>query len=211
MKKPALSENGRVLEKRLLGELILVRRDYPRRYFSRAMTEEMARLIRQGVSWHTPMIVDRENHLVDGWRRFEGYRIVFPEDWPLLSVEVQVIDCPPEERLLMAAILNRIHGDRLDDEEAATVAAKYAILATPATPNELRAKAREYARMLSVDTRLVLDRLFPRPKEKASLRVSTRPPHPVRSGGVHGRKRGGALPVARGCSGRVWPGGAWGS
>jgi len=164
-------------EKRFLGELVLVRSEYPRRSFSRAAAEEMARLIRLGVTRHTPLVVDRENHLLDGWRRFEAYKVVYPSDWPLIAVEVLVIDCPPEERLLRAALLNRVHGERLDDEDAARVAAKYALLAAPATPRDLRKRAAEYARMLAVETELVLEKLFPERKEKERppLRVSPRP------------------------------------
>lgn len=163
------------VERRTLGQLVLVRAEYPRKRFSRVMAEEMARLIRMGVKWHTPLVVDREDHLLDGWRRFEGYRIVHPEDWPLIEVDVEVVDCPPEERLLRAALLNRLHGDRLDDGEAAEVAARYALLRAPRDEGELRKAAREYARMLAVETRLVLERLFPK-KKREPVPVVSMPP-----------------------------------
>ncbi len=111
----------------LLPEVVLCREDYARRGWSRSAVEEFARMVRRRVPWHTPLVVDRELHLLDGWRRYEAYRLAYPSDWHRVEVEVAVLECDPSERLLWSARLNRVHGERLSDEEAADVAARYAL------------------------------------------------------------------------------------
>jgi hypothetical protein len=167
------------VERRLLGELLRVREYYPRRGISRAWVEELARLVRRRVKWHTPLVVDRENYLLDGWHRYEAYRLVH-SDWPLVAVDVRVVDCDPEERLLAAAELNRAHGRRLTDDEAVRVAARCALAQGAEGERELVRAARRLARRLAVDPRLVVAALFPAGTDGRSrsreVRPARRPP-----------------------------------
>jgi hypothetical protein len=154
------TEGGRA-GTRLLGELVLVREEYPRRGMSQAWIQELAGLLAQGLKWATPLVVDADEHLLDGWHRFEAYRRHDPEGWPLREVEVQVIDCAPEDRRYWAAALNRAHGRRLDDEEAAAVAAERARRLGGDDLREMRRQARRLARELAVDPQAVIALLFP--------------------------------------------------
>ncbi len=172
-------KSGR-LERRLPGELVLRRWDYARREWSRSAVEKLSRLIRQRVPWHTPLVADPANHLLDGWRRYKAYRLVYPADRLRVEVEVLIVDCEPHELLLIGAKLNRVHGERLPDEDAAEVAAQCALRMGPRDEREMRRKARRFARELQVAVELVPARLPGAAPRKAPRPVPPTPrPAPV--------------------------------
>jgi hypothetical protein len=165
------------MEPALLGELVLLEDEYPRRSLNRTWVEELAAMAKQGVRWHTPLVVDRGRHLLDGWHRYHALWAVYGNASPLLEVEVEVDPCEPHERLFRAAEINRLHGRRLADDDAARVVARCALALAPGGERAVKRAARRLALRLAVDWTLVVRELFPEASKSSSKvrKLSSRP------------------------------------
>lgn len=121
----------------LLPELVLEWADYPRGRLDQQNVDHLVRVLRSGQPWATPLVVDEELRLLDGWHRVEAFREHYGDRWVRLEVEVLVVRCKPTDRLLAAALMNRRHGLRLDDRDAARVAALCVLRDAPESPGAL--------------------------------------------------------------------------
>lgn len=158
------------LRRVLLPELDLDWSCYPRQRLDRRNVEHLLAVLKSGGRWWTPLVVDGELRLLDGWHRVHALREFYGDDAVRLEVEVLEVRCEPRDRLLVAALLNRWHGARLSDEDAARCAAA---LALSAPDGNTGAAVRRLARDLAVSVRMVrraLRGLSPR-EERARARV----------------------------------------
>jgi len=164
----------------LLPELRLDWDDYPRRRLDRQNVDHLVRVLRSGQAWSTPLVADEELRLVDGWHRVEALREHYGDRWVRLEVEVLVVRCRPEDRLRVAAVLNRRHGRRLDDGDAARVAALLALRdASGSVEAQLRRACRDLAVGLTL-ARAALRELRGGPVARACARAHRLPsPPPV--------------------------------
>jgi hypothetical protein len=159
----------------LLPQLIRDWPDYPRARMLRSWVEDLTAMIRDGVRWSTPLVADEDLHLLDGWHRAAAYEAVYGADAARLEVEVAVLPVPPGERLLTAARLNREHGARLSDEDAARVAVR---LAEASAGEDVRKALRRYAQMLTVDYAFARKMLRPASLATRIVKAVPRPPMP---------------------------------
>jgi len=125
------------LRRVLLPELVLEWSDYPRGRLDPQNVDYLVRVLRSGRPWATPLVVDEELRLLDGWHRVEALKEYYGDRWVRLEVEVLVVRCKPTDRLLAAALTNRRHGLRLDDRDAARVAALHVLRDAPESPGTL--------------------------------------------------------------------------
>jgi hypothetical protein len=121
----------------LLPELALEWADYPRGRLDQQNVDHLVRVLRSGRPWATPLVVDEELRLIDGWHRVEALKEYYGDRWVRLEVDVFVVRCRPADRLLAAALMNRRHGLRLDDTDAARVAALWVLRDAPESPGTL--------------------------------------------------------------------------
>lgn len=134
----------------LLPELVLDWQDYPRERLDRRNVDHLLEVLRAGKGWRTPVVVDEELHVLDGWHRLQALREHL--DSSLVEVEALVVRCRPEDRLRVAALLNRAHGLRLTDEDAARCAARLA--SREAAEGGLERALRRWSRELAVPVSL---------------------------------------------------------
>jgi hypothetical protein len=165
----------------LLPQLVRDWSDYPRARMLRSWVEDLTAMIRDGVRWSTPLVADEDLHLLDGWHRVAAYEAVYGADAARLEVEVAVLPVPPGERLLTAARLNREHGARLSDEDAAMVAVR---LAEVSAGEDVRKALRRYARLLVVDYAFAKKMLRPASVDRRIVKAVPRPPMPFDRAGM---------------------------
>ena len=159
----------------LLPELRLDPSIYPRSRLERSNVEYLEQVLRAGGGWWHPIIATDDLAVLDGWHRIHALRNHYGPEHVRVEVEVLRVRCDPADRLLAAALLNRAHGSRLSDDDAARVAAR---LAAASAGVPLSRAIRDLARQLAVPERAVRAALSQ--NHRQPVRRPGLPPPPLR-------------------------------